>query len=515
MRVAFSPSMLIERAMEIQKLFDNQRVKHPIGLLHLRNPTSNLAQNLIPLILAVIQKTLPDESGHYFLPKSLFRAATRQGNNADYAKISRAFDEIYDNEFAWNIFNVDKTVEEYGARFLISRQKNAKRGTIGFQVHPEIEKVVKNPKLYSFPRLIFIFLLAEKRRAFSFYNLMHAILSIRGVGAQEGQSIYPIAGLKQYLAISEESYPTYKEFKKQVLKPLVEFNNAKTNLLVEFEGVRMGRSVTHVRFMVKERFWQLPLFIDNEDDLRALEKYADELVRHFGEGKEYLEVHQIQQQLEHKGAEEGADKVDLYLERVKRVVAGEGKITREQIQGAIEVHGESGVEEILEEVDRLVKLGKVKHRGRYLTTALKEGYGVRSEEEKAAQREQEGKKLKRKQSQERHQELQEAVSRVETEFVLYLQEEGKERFLRQDEDRRKEIEGGFLRGALLPSVLKAEWREQGQRYSDNLSKRLKSLFCDYAARTLLAEGERSLRGYCTREKVAAEVVGELKRLGKI
>ena len=149
---------------------------------------------------------------------------------------------------------------------------------------------------------------------------------------------------------------------------------------------------------------------------------------------------------------------------------------RKQIGNALERFGEQAVKEILAEAEVLASKGKLKHRGRYLSTALREGYGAKTEEERGQEKAQAEAAKKRQQAADEHARLQERLKEVESGYARYLQEEGKERFLRQDEECRSEVEGAFQRSVLVSKAMKDEWKAEGSAYSEQLSPRMKMLF---------------------------------------
>lgn len=421
------------RTMELQRFYDKQRIDHPTALVHIERSMSRVAEALIPLIIFVVQRTTKDRNGYYIITKSFIRSATKQ-KNQDYSSARQGLDELYDKSIHINVFREDNTVDEFEERLLVGKMANPKRGTLGFKVNPDIEERIKNPRVFARYRLVFMLLLASKKGAFAFYQLMTDFLS-RSKGKEECADFsVAIPSFKAYMGMREESYQIFRELKKKVLKPLCEYVNEKTDVFVVFKGERRdrGRQFSHIRFIVKRQGWQLPLL-----ELPELEQLAKEMNANVGGEKPLL-----------LGG--WSERGGHLIERI----SGHG-VNREDAVRALEKWGEAGVTEILEAFEKRKKSKKserIDDPAGYLARCLEKGYGMKTPEQRAGEYKQ---KAKKKQKEEREQ-AREELERLRKEFGVCRVDEALQRL----SDKENAALQARFRESIKGNPLYRKWKSE-------------------------------------------------------
>ncbi len=142
--------------LQLQKYLEANTIKHPTALLHFERQLSDFEQGVLFLCVHIIAKTERGEDGFYTLNKSLVRAVMRQEGNQDYSRISQAVDTVSDTKLKFNFLGQDRKFDHYRAPLIIGQADSKKRGVIAFEVHPRIEKLIKDPAVFARLNIYFI-----------------------------------------------------------------------------------------------------------------------------------------------------------------------------------------------------------------------------------------------------------------------------------------------------------------------------------------------------------------------
>ena len=73
----------------------------------------------------------------------------------------------------------------------------------------------------------------------------------------KGEVEISLMALKDFLFFDTTKYPQYAYFKRDILKKCIQEINTKTDLKIEFEEIKQGRSVQSIRFIIKEEQTQI------------------------------------------------------------------------------------------------------------------------------------------------------------------------------------------------------------------------------------------------------------------
>ena len=351
--------------LQLQKYLERNTIKHPTALLHYERRLSDFEQGVLFLCVHIVNRTQQDPSGLYYLNKSLVRAVMRQEGNHDYSRISEAMDKVSKTDLKFNFFGEDRTFDSYEAPLVVGRAKNRRRGAIAFTVDPIIEKLVKDPRVFARLNIHFISALADIRRGYAFYALFRDMMNRDG-NPSELEVTLDYWELRAYLGAEESAYPVFKEFKKWVLKPLIDGVNDRTDLRLSYGPVKTGRKLTHLKFTVTPQAWQLQLF-----EAEHAARLVAELAKTF-DGP----VIESQAKPAQIDASEDQARAGLIDQCVKLGV------TSKTVERALKKHGVEGVGEIIAHTkSRFAKMdakGEGYSAKDYLAKMLNDGVGVKA-----------------------------------------------------------------------------------------------------------------------------------------
>lgn len=152
---------------------------------------------------------------------------------------------------------------------------------IGFKLHPDLEPIIKDPKVFAKLKLIMMVLLTKPKYGYPLYELFADSYS-RG---QRTLRI-PTEILREYLGISADKYSVFKDSKTRILKRSIESINKASDYFVKYETYRTGKTVEGVLFRLKR------LAEDNADQHA---RPTGEIARRHKETQEkiQLEVNQL------------------------------------------------------------------------------------------------------------------------------------------------------------------------------------------------------------------------------
>lgn len=440
-------------ALRLQQYLEKNTIKHPTALLHFERRLSDFEQGILFLCVHIVAKTERAPDGFYHLNKSLVRAVMRQEANHDYTRITEAVKTVSKTDLRFNFMGEDRTFDSYEAPLIIGRATDRKRGVIAFEVHPRIEKLVKDPRVFARLNIYFISALADVRRGYSFYALFRDFVD-RTKAAEVTLDYWELRG---YLGVEEGQYQIFKDFKFRVLKPLIDAVNERTDLRLSYEPVKTGRKLTHLKFTIQPQAWQLQLF-----DAEHAERMVAELVKNF-DGP-VIDHKTAPAQIE---ASEDKERAALIDQCVKMGV------TSKTVERALAAHGVQGVGEIIAFTKaKFAKMDKKRETydaANYLAKMLNEGVGVKA----PAIRKKEADAKQKLAAQAAARAAQDAAERAEEDLKRRFDEYRKERaaqLIAQQSPAELAKLGELVGKALIVRQMVLRWQEVGQD-PDKLDKR--------------------------------------------
>lgn len=238
-------------------------VRKPTAIVHFRRDMSSLEQKLITIISYHVQLSESDNQGFYFIDLAVVKKLVGWDKTQSNFDVVTAFNGLYENSIEWNFLGADRTMEELKCRLIIALAKpSSKGGKIGFRIYPDIEKLIRNPKVFCKFKLIMMGTLNRPIHAFPLYELV-----VDSYCRGEKTIKVEIKALKEYLGLSADKYSVFKDFNKWVLKPSIDTINKKSDYNIEYITYRLGRKIGGVIFTISQQAWQIPMIDGLEEVL--------------------------------------------------------------------------------------------------------------------------------------------------------------------------------------------------------------------------------------------------------
>ncbi len=172
----------------------------------------------------------------------------------------------------WNL--LQDGVEEWNACSLIPRVK-IKNGIIYYRFEQDLKPLLLNPEIYSLLRLEVVNVFKSKY-SLHLYENCQRFVNVGRTGWIEVDIVRKMLGVEK-----TPLYSSFAELRRRILVPSMEEINLKSDIKVEMEAKKAGKTVTHISFTVsksdgfklpraKPRQLSLPGLVDVEAQ-RAIE----------------------------------------------------------------------------------------------------------------------------------------------------------------------------------------------------------------------------------------------------
>ncbi len=440
--------------LQLQKYLEKNTIKHPTALLHFERQLSDFEQGVLFLCVHIVAKTERAPDGFYYLNKSLVRTVMKQEGNHDYSRISQAVDTVSETKLNFNFLGQDRNFDHYRAPLIIGQANSQKRGVIAFEVHPRIEKLIKDPSVFSRLNIYFISAMSDIKRGYAFYALFKDIVD-RTKSAEVTLEYWE---MRRYLGVEDSSYSAFKAFKQWVLKPLIDAVNQRTDLSLAYEPVKTGRRLTHLKFTIKPQAWQLQLF-----EAEHAERMVTELAKTFDGA--LIESKAASIETEAVADRERAGLID------KCVKLG---VTSKTVERALKEHGVQGVGEIIAHTEtrfkKMAAKGETYDAKNYLAKMLNDGIGVKAPGERQKVEKARQALVAREAAQAAKTAAQRAEEALEAKFKEHQKARSDELISQQSAASLAKM--GDMVADALPGIAdyRRRWREIGQQ-PDRLDRR--------------------------------------------
>lgn len=463
---------------DIQRLLSSD-VRKPTALVHFEREMSLIEQKLMTLIIFHCQLKNSDKNGFYYIRKSFIREFLGWDESNNYPRIYEGFEKIFDNSIKWNFLEADKTFKSMKCKLIVSLLEPSETGKhIGFKLHPDLEPLIKDPRVFAKIKLIMMSILAKPKYAFPFYEILTDFYS-------RGEHIVkmPLPLLRQSLGMPEDAYDSFIPFKKRVLKPNIEAINQNTDCFVSYTTYRDGRVVGGIVFAIKKQCWQPPL-----------------LIGHLNELKNYYKDSFPLENLSESNPEQSAPSQEelAFIDDLSRY-----HITEAHARAALNIHGLEGAQEIrdyvLAEVERRKGTREqVRDVGAYLARCLREGFGKKTEAERRQDVVEQVAKEKRQTERSIQEKIQAEADHLKNQFWLHQTQLVDERLNSMSPANCTVFDEKFLQENQL-------WRERF-RTSGLESPLVRSAFYNFAMKTLLSEAEQDIIAFALNTGASPAVI---------
>ncbi len=250
----------------------------------------------------------------------------------------------------WNVLGKDGATE-WGASSLLAEVKII-NGVCHYAYGPTMRSRLYNPSMYA--RIS----LSLQNQFKSKHSLALYELFVDYFDAKRHCGETPVISVDDFrhlLGLQENEYAAFKDLNKSIIKKAITEINAKSDLFVDVEYRKQGRSIVAVKFFIKPN-------PNRESEIQPLKSGA--------------------KQLNLPGTVLDVDNLTLYQALVE-----EFGISVKRAAEILQTQDEFYIEEVLESVRSLVKQGKVKNVAAFTVKAIADDYRAKKpkvEEERAA-----------------------------------------------------------------------------------------------------------------------------------
>ena len=462
---------------DVSQLLDNN-MRKPTALIHFERELSVIEQKVMTLIIFHCQVVEKDDKGFYYIKKNFVREFLGWDDSNNYPRLYEAFEGIFNNTIQWNVLGADRTFKSLKCKLIISLLEPSETGQyLGFQLHPDLEPAIKDPKVFAKLKLVMLALLSRSQYAYPLYELFADSYS-RG----QNPLRLSLATLKTYLGIGAGCYEVFKDFKVRVLKPNLDAINATTDFRVEYQTYREGRVIGGLLFHFHKQPWQPPRL---EGPLRELRKYYQQLPL-----VEALKIPLL-------SAEEQS-----FVDELQPYALAESDILQ-----ALETHGLEGAMEIRDYV--LAEIGRrqgtqeeIRNTGAYLARCFREGYGRKTAEERTAARRQRTAKAIAQSQQQAKEQQRAAIDALIAGFRQQQAAQVEARLAAMTDQEREAFDQAFVR---VHPIWAKSYRTAGLA-----SPMLRAAFHTFAIPRLLTAEQQDLTGYARAQGASLEILNLLQ-----
>ncbi|MEL6510450.1 MAG: RepB family plasmid replication initiator protein [Pseudomonadota bacterium] len=239
-------------------------VKKNVAAIHVSGKLSLLQRKLSNVLLLNAYDALTTQPKHAIDARTL---CTMIGYNSnDMETLKGALRGLAETVAEWDMLD-EKGRQEWGVSALLSYAK-LKGGICEYAYSPALAEKLHDPKVFAL-----INLNIQRRftsgHALSLYENCYRFVRTGSTGWWSLDLFRRLMGVD-----GSAYYETYKHLNAKIIKPAVAEVNKSSNILIEPEVRKMGRTVTEIRFRIKENP-QLAMFdIDDDDGLRKGRVYA-------------------------------------------------------------------------------------------------------------------------------------------------------------------------------------------------------------------------------------------------
>ena len=462
---------------DVSQLLDNN-MRKPTALIHFERELSVIEQKVMTLIIFHCQVVEKDDKGFYYIKKNFVREFLGWDDSNNYPRLYEAFEGIFNNTIQWNVLGADRTFKSLKCKLIISLLEPSETGQyLGFQLHPDLEPAIKDPKVFAKLKLVMLALLSRSQYAYPLYELFADSYS-RG----QNPLRLSLATLKTYLGIGAGCYEVFKDFKVRVLKPNLDAINATTDFRVEYQTYREGRVIGGLLFHFHKQAWRPPRL---EGPLRELRKYYQQLPL----------VEALKTPLLSAEEQSFVDELQPYA------------LAESDILQALETHGLEGAMEIrdyvLAEIGRRQGTqGEIRNTGAYLARCFREGYGRKTAEERTAARRQRTAKAIAQSQQQAKEQQRAAIDALITGFRQQQAAQVEARLAAMTDQEREAFNQAFIQAN---PIWAKSYRESGLT-----SPMLRAAFQTFAIPRLLTAEQQDLTGYARAQGASLEILNLLQ-----
>jgi hypothetical protein len=221
---------------------DKHFVKKNVAAIHIKAKLSLTQRKMNNVLLRNAYDTLLTADEHEIPVPLLCELAGIDGKNL--ANLKRALTGLTSTSITWDVLGADGDEDTWGfASFLSGGQ--IKNGICTYRYDKGLAKQLYRPDVYSRINLGVIKKIRTSH-ALVLYENCYRFVNQGHTGWWDLDTFRDLMGLSE-----NKSYRQFKDLNKHVIKPAIAEVNQVSNILLEMEHKRTGRSVSGIRFLIR------------------------------------------------------------------------------------------------------------------------------------------------------------------------------------------------------------------------------------------------------------------------
>ncbi len=245
-------------------------LKKHVGLIHCENKLTLIQRKICNILLFNALDKINDQETHSIPLRQLCSLVGY--NSHDSKRIKEAIKSLIAVVMEWNLLEDNKFLNEHAyPEEVITWNASAllagasiKSGIIHYSYSPQIKSVLSSLDIYG---RINLFVQAKFN---STYSLVLYENCVRFKNIKQ-TSWFPIELFRSLMGVSGDKYPSFKEFKRNVINVAVKEINQKSDIYIEPQFKKSGRNITAIQFLLADNKNYQPTF-------KKIRRISDEAV---------------------------------------------------------------------------------------------------------------------------------------------------------------------------------------------------------------------------------------------
>ncbi|SMR84089.1 Initiator Replication protein [Aliiroseovarius halocynthiae] len=241
-----------------------ESVKKNVAAIHVSGKLSLLQRKLSNVLLLNAYDTLTSQSSHRIDAQALCLMIGYNSNDVETLKT--ALRGLAETVAEWDMLD-EAGRQEWGVSALLSYAK-LKGGVCEYAYSPALAEKLHDPKVFALINLN-IQRQFTGGHALALYENCFRFVKTGSTGWWDLDIFRRLMGVD-----GSDYYQSYKHLNAKVIKPAVAEINKVSDIIVEPETRKMGRAVSHIRFLIRRNPQLAILNIDDGEGVRASQTYA-------------------------------------------------------------------------------------------------------------------------------------------------------------------------------------------------------------------------------------------------
>lgn len=221
---------------------------------------STLQQKIVLFLISKIKPTDEEFKRYEFSISDFCQVCGIEPQGENYPAIRKAIKDIADKSMWLELQDKEKTM--LLVRWIETPIIKRNSGTISLQLNENLKPYLLQLKS-NFTQYELVWTLQFKSKySIRLYELIQSYMFNRNIMTEK---IFPLDELKK--ALNAENHKTYHNFYSRALNPAIKEINEKSDLEIEFEPIKTGRTVSHIKLTFTEKDFAYSSYIRHKIEL--------------------------------------------------------------------------------------------------------------------------------------------------------------------------------------------------------------------------------------------------------